>query len=45
MGIFEETHIYPSIKEKAQLYLRYIEDMFFIWTDCEKRTTTLSVIN
>ena len=28
MGIFQETHIYPSIKEKVQLYLRYIDDMF-----------------
>ena len=35
MGIFEETHIYPLIKQKVQLYLRYIDDIFFIWTGFE----------
>ena len=31
MGIFEETHIDPLIKQKVQLYARYIDDIFFIW--------------
>ena len=31
MGIFEETHIDPLIKQKVQLYVRYIDDIFFIW--------------
>ena len=35
MGIFEETHIYPLIKQKVQLYLRYIDDIFFISTGSE----------
>ena len=35
MGIFEETHIYPLIKQKVKLYLRYIDDIFFIWTSSE----------
>ena len=35
MGIFEETHIDPLIKQKVQLYLRYIDDTFFIWTGSE----------
>ena len=30
MGIFEETHIYPLIKQKVQLNLGYIYDIFFI---------------
>ena len=32
MGIFEETHVYPLIKQKVQLYFRYIDDIFFRWT-------------
>ena len=35
MGIFEETHIYPLIKQKVKLYFRYIDDIFFIWTGSE----------
>ena len=35
MGIFEETHVYPLIKQKVKLYLRYIDDIFFIWTGSE----------
>ena len=36
MDIFEETHIYPLIKQKMKFYLRYIDDIFFIWTGSEK---------
>ena len=35
MGIFEETRIYQIIKQKVQLYLRYIDDIFFTWTGSE----------
>ena len=28
IGIFEETHIYPLIKQKVQLYLRFTYDIF-----------------
>ena len=35
MGIFEETHIYPLIKQKVQLYIRYIDDIFLMWTSSE----------
>ena len=26
------SYTYLSIKQKVQLYLRYIDDIFFIWT-------------
>ena len=29
--MFEETHIYLLSKQKVQLYLRYIDDIFSIW--------------
>ena len=32
MGEFEEKHIYPRIKDKRSKYLRYIDDIFMIWT-------------
>ena len=32
MGIFEEENIYTRIKNKNLLYLRYIDDIFIIWT-------------
>ena len=35
MGIFEEIHIYPLIKQEVQIYFRYIDDKFFILTGFE----------
>ena len=35
METFEETHLYPLIKEKLELLLRYIHYTFFIWTSSE----------
>ena len=32
MGHFEDTYIYPKIVNKCKLYLRYIDDIFLIWT-------------
>ena len=29
---FEVKHIYPKIESKATTYLRYIDDIFMIWT-------------
>ena len=31
MGQFEGKHIYPKILNKVHIYLRYIDDIFFIW--------------
>ena len=35
MGKFEETHIYPRIQDKTRIFLRYIDDLFFIWKGTE----------
>ena len=32
MGKFEEQFIYPAIRGLHRLYLRYIDDIFIIWT-------------
>ena len=32
MAQFEKQHIYPYIKNKSILYLRYIDETFMIWT-------------
>ena len=32
MAQFEKQHIYPYIKNKSILFLRYIDDIFMIWT-------------
>ena len=31
MTRFEQEHFYPFIKDKADLCLRYIDNIFFIW--------------
>ena len=36
MAKFEQKRIYPFIKGKADLYLRYIDDIFFIWRGREE---------
>ena len=33
--VYLRKHIYPLIIQKVQLYLRYIDGIFFIWTGCE----------
>ena len=35
MSEFEEKHIYPLIKNKSAIYLRYIDDIFMVWTKPE----------
>lgn len=42
MGIFEENHIYNRIKNKSLLYLRYIDDIFIIWTASLKELETFT---
>ena len=36
MGKFEETYILPRIRNKIMMYVRYIDDIFFIWTGTEE---------
>ena len=36
MGKFEETHIYPKIQDKTRIFLRYIDDLFFVWKGTEQ---------
>ena len=37
MGKFEEQFIYPAIRGLHKLYLRYIDDIFIIWTGTKER--------
>ena len=37
MERFEQKHMYPFIKGKVDLWLRYIDDIFFIWKDMEEK--------
>ena len=37
MAEFEQKFIYPLIKYKSNLFLRYIDDMFVVWTKSEKQ--------
>ena len=32
MGMFEERYIYPLIEKISNFYLRFIDDIFLIWT-------------
>ena len=36
MARFEQKYIHPFIKGKVDLYLRYIDDIFFIWKGTEE---------
>ena len=46
MGRFEETQIYPRIVNKIRTFLRYIDDLFFIWKGTEAELKTfLNEIN
>ena len=37
MAEFEQKHIYPLIKDKSILFLRYINDNFMVCTKSEKQ--------
>ena len=40
MGEFEATHIYPMIKNYCIKYLRFIDDIFMIWTGTQQQLKT-----
>ena len=40
MGNFEEHRIYPKIRNLAHTYLRYIDDIFMIWTGTKEQFLT-----
>ena len=40
MARFEEKHIYPLTKDRVERYLRYTDDIFFIWKEMEKEMET-----
>ena len=35
MSEFEEKYIYPLIKNKSAIHLRYIDDVFMVWIKSE----------
>ena len=37
MAEFEQKYIYPLIKNKSILFLRYTHDIFMLWTKSEKQ--------
>ena len=37
MTEFEQKYVYPLIKDKSILFLRYIDDIFMVWTKSEKQ--------
>ena len=37
MASFESKYIYPYIKEKVTAFLRFINDLFMIWTGREDK--------
>ena len=41
MASFESKYIYPCIKEKVITFLRFIGDLFMIWTSTEKEILKL----
>ena len=46
MGWFEALHIYPRINQHISMYVRYIDDIFFIWHGSERELKEfLEVIN
>ena len=36
MASFESKFIFPTKKEKVRKFLRFIDDLFMIWTDTEE---------
>ena len=37
MGIFQKQYIYPFIESNTKLYLRYIDDIFILWTSTRQQ--------
>ena len=36
MGMFEGKFIYPQISSKTRIFMRFIDDIFFVWKDYER---------
>ena len=36
---FKQKYIYPLIKDKSIIFLRYIGDTFMVWTKSEKQSS------
>ena len=46
MGKFEDEYIQPIIKDYCKLYVRYIDDIFLIWTGTQEQFhATMNIIN
>ena len=45
MAEFEQKYVYPLIKDKSILFLRYIDDIFMVWTKSKKQLKDLSELN
>ena len=46
MGWFEKAYIYPRIQQHISMYVRYIDDIFFVWKGTEAQLKEfLEVIN
>ena len=41
MANFELKYIYPSIKDKTKMFLRFIDNLFMIWTGSEQELLDL----
>ena len=37
MSEFEEKYIYPLLKNKSVIYLRYIDETFMVWIKSESK--------
>ena len=37
MAEFEQKYVFALIKEKSILFLRYMDDIFMVWTKSEKQ--------
>ena len=41
MAEFEQKYVHALIKDKSILFLRYIDDIFMVWSKSEKQTKDL----
>ena len=42
MDHFERKHVYPFLEGLSRSYLRFVDDIFFIWTGSEDQLITFS---